>query len=64
VIPIDAPLGLEAQLAEAARAVCRVFGIDEQNKCSGIGTGFAVADGAYVVTAEHVVTRGTQWGRT
>lgn len=60
VIRMDAPPGLEAQLVKAARAICRVFGIDEQNKCSGVGTGFVVADGAYVVTAEHVVTRGTQ----
>lgn len=50
---MQTPLG--AQLANAAVAVCRVFGFNAQHKSTGCATGFAVLEGKYVITANHAV---------
>ena len=50
---MQTPLGL--QLTNAAAAVCRVFGLNAQRVSTGYGTAFAVREGNYVITANHVV---------
>lgn len=52
------PVGLRSQLEQASRAICRVFALNAENRFNGIGSGFAVFGGEYVLTAAHVVGAG------